>query len=147
MIPSSMCCILRSTSVATSAVRRSLRTEAAPLLAAAKKAGGGGKVGGGPASVGITKLKKMQEVETDTSRLVSHCCGLDYSVEGGKDPELGPDSDYPEWLFSMNVRRPKPTSDELEPGTMEHYLAMREEHAIRQRKIKKLKRELKLLVK
>ncbi len=67
-------------------------------------------------------------METDTQKLTSHCCGLDYRVDGKEDPKLGPDSDYPDWLFTMNVERPLPTSDQMEPGTLEYYIQLREEH-------------------
>ncbi len=77
-------------------------------------------------------------METDTHRLSTHCCGLDYRCDGQGpgDPELRPDAEYPEWLFSMDVSRPRPTSDQMEPGTLEYFLQLRKEHVDRLHKIR-----------
>ncbi len=72
------------------------------------------------------------DVETDTHKLATHCCGLDYRLEG-TDPPLKPDSEYPDWLWTMDVKRPLPSSDQLEPGTMEFFLRCREEYVLRER--------------
>ncbi len=81
-------------------------------------------------------------METDTHKLATHCCGLDYRVDG-EDPELRPDAEYPDWLFAMDVRRPLPTSDQMEPGTMEYYLQLREEHNQRFRRLHSKRRKKK----
>ena len=42
-------------------------------------------------------------------------CGLNYATEGPlSEPILiKPDSEYPDWLFTINIKRPKPSLDEL----------------------------------
>lgn len=42
-------------------------------------------------------------VETDTNRLVNYVCGTNLLKEGGEDVKIGPDSDYPDWLFELYV--------------------------------------------
>ena len=79
---------------------------------------------------------------TDTNRLASHVCGSNYKLEG-EDVALKPKEEYPEWLWTMDVTRPKPGSDQLEPGTMEYFHALREEQQRRHRTITKGKRFLK----
>ena len=73
-------------------------------------------------------------METDTAKLRTHCCGLNYRTEG-PEVELKPDSEYPDWLFTMRVERPEPTSDQLEPGTMEYFFATREEARLRKSRL------------
>ena len=41
-------------------------------------------------------------VETDPARLVEYCCGSNIMVEG-EDIKLGPDSDYPDWLWELDT--------------------------------------------
>ncbi len=74
--------------------------------------------------------------------LVTHCCGLNYKLDGGH-VELKPHSEYPEWLYKMDVNRPEPTSDELEPGTMEYFLALKQEANVRYRTLHKKKKKTK----
>lgn len=54
-------------------------------------------------------------MEKDPHRLASHVCGSNYRLEG-EDIELRPKEEYPDWLWTINVERPKPTSEELEKG-------------------------------
>ena len=73
------------------------------------------------------------DVETDTNKLLSHCCGLNYRTEGdwSEPVELKPDTEYPDWLWKIDVKRPRPTSDELEYGTLEYFKALEKEAEIR----------------
>ena len=50
-----------------------------------------------------------------TFQLQTQVCGLNYATEGPmSEPILiKPDSEYPDWLFKMNVKRPKPTLNEM----------------------------------
>merc|ERR1712156_268519 len=59
------------------------------------------------------KPKKILEVETDPVKLTTTVCGSNYKLEG-EDVQLKPDSEYPDWLFTMDIKRPKPKSWEIE---------------------------------
>lgn len=80
-------------------------------------------------------------METDPKKLVSHCCGLNYKLEGD-EVELKPDSEYPDWLWKMDVKRPWPKSDELEPGTLAYFKACEIEHAERYQRLSQLNRKI-----
>ena len=66
------------------------------------------------------------EVETDPYKLQKYCCGSNYFLEG-EDVELKPDSEYPDWLWKMDIKRPKPKAHEMEPGTIEYYKQVQKE--------------------
>ena len=51
------------------------------------------------AAAGKKKGKGVEQVVADTGMSDTHCTGLNYT-KGGTDPELGPDSDYPDWLWA-----------------------------------------------
>lgn len=46
--------------------------------------------------------KSELPVETDAKKLVKFVCGSNILKEG-KDVELKPDSEYPEWLWNLNL--------------------------------------------
>ncbi len=46
--------------------------------------------------------KKEVPVEKDPSKIAAYCCGSNILKEG-QDVKLGPDSEYPEWLFKMHL--------------------------------------------
>ena len=81
-------------------------------------------------------MLKFQEfkVETDTRILRTHCCGLDYKIDADPVP-LKPDSEYPDWLFAMDLKRPEPPSHEMEYGTMEYFEKQFEEGQARERRL------------
>ena len=56
---------------------------------------------------------QILEVETDPVKLTTTVCGSNYKLEG-EDVQLKPDSEYPDWLFTMDIKRPKPKSWEIE---------------------------------
>ena len=59
-------------------------------------------------------------METDPEKLVNFCCGANYQSD--IEPiELKPKSEYPEWLFTMNIKRPKPKSWEIEDKNSKEY--------------------------
>lgn len=64
-------------------------------------------------------------VETDPSKLVNYCCGLNYHID--EPPiKLKPDNEYPDWLWKLRTG-PKPNSWEMEKGTKEYYERLAEE--------------------
>lgn len=58
-----------------------------------KKKGKGAAVGG----------KILFDVETDGNRLVNYVCGSNILKEGGEDVKIKPDSEYPEWLWTLRT--------------------------------------------
>jgi large subunit ribosomal protein L54 len=92
----------------------------------------------------LLTMFQVFDVETDTTKLVSHCCGLNYKLEGEEVP-LKPDSEYPDWLWTMNTKRPLPTSDELEYGTLDYFKTLEKEARWRWETLQQHKRFRKLV--
>ena len=44
---------------------------------------------------------------------------------------MKPDTEYPDWLWKVDVKRPRPTSEELQYGTLEYFKALEKEADIR----------------
>ncbi|XP_066245962.1 large ribosomal subunit protein mL54 [Euwallacea similis] len=72
---------------------------------------------------GPTTEKKVLPVETDPNRLVTHCCGSNIYLTG-EDIKLAPDSEYPEWLWSIRTG-PAPPLEELDPNSIEYWRRVR----------------------
>jgi hypothetical protein len=53
---------------------------------------------------------------------VSEVCGANYLLEGGEPVLIKPDSEYPDWLFTMNVTRPLPSLEQMVRYTLHSYL-------------------------
>ncbi len=69
----------------------------------------------------IWSLFQVLDVETDPEKLVNYVCGSNYKLEG-EDVKIKPDSEYPDWLFTMDVKRPRPKSWEMEDkNTIEYW--------------------------
>ena len=60
--------------------------------------------------------RKDLPVETDANKLVTYCCGLNLFKEGGEEVQLKPDSEYPEWLWSVKLDGAR-NLEELDPET------------------------------
>lgn len=96
-----------------------------------KKKKGGLK--GGP-----TIEKRILPVETDVNKLVKFVCGSNI-YKTGEDIELKPDSEYPEWLWTLRTG-PPPTLDELDPNSKEYWLLVRKFGRRRKNKLAQLRR-------
>uniref|UniRef100_A0A0K2UQX8 Large ribosomal subunit protein mL54 n=1 Tax=Lepeophtheirus salmonis TaxID=72036 RepID=A0A0K2UQX8_LEPSM len=83
--------------------------------------------GGG--SGGGAKKKVVHEIEKDAQKLSNFVCGLNYRIdeERGEEVHIKPDSEYPEWLFTMDMSGQKKPLDQIPPGTIEYYERLREE--------------------
>lgn len=74
--------------------------------------------------VGATSKRLLLEPETDPVKLTTFLCGGDISREGGKDPELKPESEYPDWLWTLRLERQTPPLEELDPDTWEYWIKL-----------------------
>lgn len=80
-----------------------------------------GKVGG---AVGVAPPRHRLEPETDPVKLTTFLCGGNISREGGPDPELRPESEYPDWLWTLRTERGSPPLDELDPDTWDYWIKL-----------------------
>uniref|UniRef100_A0A8C3WI04 Large ribosomal subunit protein mL54 n=1 Tax=Catagonus wagneri TaxID=51154 RepID=A0A8C3WI04_9CETA len=92
---------------------------------------------GGKGSKGavVGEALKDPEVCTDPIRLTTHAMGVNIYKEG-QDVVLKPDSEYPEWLFEMNVGPPKKL-EELDPETREYWRLLRKHNIWRHNRLSK----------
>ena len=79
----------------------------------------------------------MLDVEKDPQKLVNFVCGANYMIEGGEEVPIKPDSEYPDWLFTMNVTRPGPPLEELDPDTIEYWLKVKHMETLKRNRIHK----------
>ena len=80
-------------------------------------------------------------METDPVKLVTTVAGSNYrTIEGSADIVLKPDSEYPDWLWTMNVERPLPMAKDMPKGTLEYYEKLHEEEKARRRRLSQGKR-------
>lgn len=86
--------------------------------------------GGGPS---LQSQKKKLPAETDPERLATYCCGSNYRIEG-QDVKLGADEDYPEWLWTLHLGRPKLPS-ELDRNTEDYWEALHNNARLHQNKL------------
>ncbi|KAG7200055.1 hypothetical protein KM043_000504 [Ampulex compressa] len=73
---------------------------------------------------GITMEKKVLPVEKDVHKLLAYVCGSNICKDG-EDVKLKPDSEYPEWLWS--IRTEKRRLEDLDPDTKEYWRFVRKE--------------------
>ncbi|XP_029904713.1 large ribosomal subunit protein mL54 [Myripristis murdjan] len=81
---------------------------------------------------------KGPEVCKDPVRLTSHAVGLN-TLKQGEDPKLKPAEEYPQWLFLMNLGKPK-NLQELEPDSWEYWKRLRKENIWRFNRLHKGKK-------
>ncbi|XP_015366867.1 PREDICTED: 39S ribosomal protein L54, mitochondrial [Diuraphis noxia] len=82
--------------------------------------------------------KSEMPVETDAKKLVNFVCGSNILKEG-QDIELKPDSEYPDWLWNLNIDGPVPLK-ELDPNSKQYWLRVRKLSMRRNNLLNKLKR-------
>ncbi|XP_061705082.1 large ribosomal subunit protein mL54 [Cydia pomonella] len=117
---------------------------AAPLFAAAKKttSAAGGVMGLGKGKKKLGKLGTMEKrelpVETDPQKLVTQVCGANIYTTG-EDPKLGPDSEYPDWLWELHTG-PAPPLESLDPDTKAYWLRVRAAGMRRNNKLRSLRK-------
>jgi len=81
------------------------------------------KAGGKAAGAAPPRLRLVPE--SDAVKLTSFLCGGNTSREGGADPELKPESEYPDWLWTLRTDRGSPSLDELDPNSWEYWRQLR----------------------
>lgn len=81
----------------------------------------GSKVGG---AVGVAPPRHRLEPETDPVKLTTFLCGGNISRDGGKDPELRPESEYPDWLWTLRTDRRGPPLDQIDKDSWEYWLKL-----------------------
>lgn len=82
--------------------------------------------------------KRILPVETDANKLVSYVCGSNY-MKTGEDIKLKPDSEYPDWLWTLNTSGPKKL-EELDPETKQYWRVIRRAALKRNNTLAKVKR-------
>ncbi|XP_034946306.1 39S ribosomal protein L54, mitochondrial isoform X2 [Chelonus insularis] len=85
--------------------------------------------------MGMGKIKKKKggpegprkiifPVEKDPKKLISFVCGSNILKEGGQDVEIKPDSEYPDWLWTIRLGPPPPL-EEMDPNTKQYWRRLR----------------------
>ncbi|XP_076759630.1 mitochondrial ribosomal protein L54 [Xylocopa sonorina] len=67
-------------------------------------------------------------VENDVNKLLTYVCGSNIYKEG-EDVKLKPDSEYPEWLWSIRTEPPKLA--DLDPNTKQYWRFIRKRGMVR----------------
>ncbi|CAH2057959.1 unnamed protein product, partial [Iphiclides podalirius] len=120
----------------------SLHTSAICCAAVKKTAAAGGVLGLGKGKKKLSKLstmeKKVLPVETDPEKLVSQVCGSNIYITG-EDVQLKDDSEYPDWLWTLNTSGP-PKIEDLDPSTKEYWLRVRAAGMKRNNRLKSMRK-------
>ena len=82
--------------------------------------------------------KELMQVNTDAEYLVSHCSGSNYFKEG-QDIKLGPDEDYPDWLWDLHIGPPLKL-EEMSQDSPQYWRKLREMHMKRNNRLAKVKK-------
>nr|CAG4645289.1 EOG090X0KWJ [Leptodora kindtii] len=82
-----------------------------------------GKKGGKGAKLGPVVEKRKIPVETDPEKLVNFVCGSNV-LKQGQDIQLKPDSEYPDWLWTIRLGKPEPL-EEMNPETLQYWRRLR----------------------
>ncbi|CAL7949844.1 unnamed protein product [Xylocopa violacea] len=82
---------------------------------------------------GVSSKVKLP-VEKDVNKLLTYVCGSNIYKEG-EDVKLKPDSEYPEWLWSIRIE-PLKLSD-LDPNTKQYWRYIRKKAIIRKNQMLK----------
>ncbi|XP_072261214.1 large ribosomal subunit protein mL54 [Pyxicephalus adspersus] len=81
---------------------------------------------------------KVPEVCKDPFILATHAMGLNI-YKAGSDVKLKDDSQYPEWLFQLDLSPPKPL-EERSPDTPQYWKLLRKLHMWRNNRLAKVKK-------
>nr|CAG4647585.1 EOG090X0KWJ [Megafenestra aurita]SVE92796.1 EOG090X0KWJ [Megafenestra aurita] len=101
-------------------------------------AGLGSKKGGKMGKMAQVVEKKIFPVETDPGKLVNNVCGSNI-MKQGQDVALMPDSEYPDWLWSLRLGKPPPL-EEMDQESLAYWRRLRKLNLRRQTKLMGLRR-------
>nr|SVE87160.1 EOG090X0KWJ [Daphnia similis]SVE87786.1 EOG090X0KWJ [Daphnia similis] len=101
-------------------------------------AGLGSKKAGKLGKLGPVAEKIVLPVETDTEKLVSYVCGSNI-LKQGQDVQLKPDSEYPDWLWSLRLTKPPPL-EEMDQNSIQYWRRLRKLNNQRQSRLMKLRK-------
>lgn len=85
----------------------------------------------------MVKQKIDLPVEKDVNRLLTYACGTNI-YKDGEDVKLKPDSEYPEWLWSIRTTPPK--LEDLDPNTKQYWRYIRRQALKRNNRMAKYRR-------
>ncbi|XP_068246333.1 large ribosomal subunit protein mL54 [Palaemon carinicauda] len=103
----------------------------------AKPAGGMAKKAKGKLGPALEKVRLP--VETDPHKLVNCVCGANPVKENPEDVKIKEDSEYPEWLWTLNIGK-SPPLEELDPETKQYWRRLRTNVMKQNNILKKAKR-------
>lgn len=66
----------------------------------------------------------MLPVEKDVNRLLTHVCGTNIYKEEGEDIKIKPDSEYPNWLWTLRTG-PPPRLEDLDVNAKQYWRRLR----------------------
>nr|SVE71458.1 EOG090X0KWJ [Daphnia similis]SVE72091.1 EOG090X0KWJ [Daphnia similis]SVE72718.1 EOG090X0KWJ [Daphnia similis] len=101
-------------------------------------AGLGSKKAGKLGKLGPVAEKIVLPVETDTEKLVNYLCGSNI-LKQGQDVQLKPDSEYPDWLWSLRLTKPPPL-EEMDKNSIQYWRRLRKLNIQRQSRLMKLRK-------
>ncbi|XP_053556702.1 39S ribosomal protein L54, mitochondrial [Bombina bombina] len=87
---------------------------------------------------GVKEVLKGPDVCKDPAILTTHAMGVNI-YKTGQDVKLKEDSDYPEWLFQLDLGPPKKL-EELSPDTPEYWKLLRKLNIWRNNRLAKNKK-------
>ncbi|KAM4708650.1 large ribosomal subunit protein mL54 [Discoglossus pictus] len=82
---------------------------------------------------GVKEVMMGPEVCKDPAILTTHAMGVNI-YKAGQDVKLKDDSEYPEWLFQLDLGPPKKL-EELSPDTPEYWKLLRKMHMWRNNRL------------
>ncbi|XP_045761920.1 39S ribosomal protein L54, mitochondrial [Maniola jurtina] len=102
----------------------------------------GGVLGLGKGKKKLGKLgsmeKKQLPVETDPEKLVNYVCGSNIYITG-EDVKIKDDSEYPDWLWTLNTGKP-PRIEDLDPNTKQYWIRVRAAGMRRNNKLRSMRK-------
>ena len=76
-------------------------------------------------------------METDAAILTKYCCGANMLKEGS-DPELKPDSEYPDWLWTLDLEPNQQTLTDTDGESFKYWRKIRTEFMKRNNALAKI---------